>query len=97
MLIPILIGEPSACARLMPNGDAASAAPALAVASRRRREIDPDLVSLFDIGCIPLLDLVVWHDCIWFCRRRPSSDSPQGRQDNLRRQGNLRDYCSERS
>src|SRR4029079_4114467 len=54
MLMPILIGPPCACSRLLPNGEAASAAPALAVASRRRREIVPDF---FDIGC--LLPLVL--------------------------------------
>src|SRR5690348_11271786 len=50
MLMPILIGGCCACSRLAPSGEAASAAPAPAVASRRRREIDPDLESLFDIG-----------------------------------------------
>jgi hypothetical protein len=44
----------------MPSGEAASAAPALAVASRRRREIDPDLETLFDIGCFPLLGYLLF-------------------------------------
>src|SRR5262245_31616899 len=95
MLIPILIGACCACSRLIPSGEAANAAP-LAVASRRRREIDPDLETLFDIGCFSSPCSTVWRDRIWFCRRRPSSDSSQGRQDNLRREGNLRDYCPER-
>src|SRR5260370_23329678 len=37
-----------------------------------------------------------WPDCTGFCRRPPCSDSPQGSQDNLRRQRNLRNYRPER-
>src|ERR1700738_5724605 len=79
----------ASCARsrLMRSGETARAAPALAVISKRRREIDPDLVVFLVIApplqfCLVLL-------------AHPGADSPQGRQDNLWRQRNLGNYCAE--
>ena len=44
---PILMFASCACSKLMRNGETASAAPALTVVNRRRREIDPVLVVFF--------------------------------------------------
>jgi hypothetical protein len=76
---------------LLPNGEAASAAPALAVASRPRREIDPDLKTFFDIWLFSPLVLSFGVMVFGFAVGVPS-DSPQGLQNNLRREGNLRNY-----
>src|SRR5215470_16325292 len=95
MLMPILIGACSACSKLLPNGKVASAAPALAVASRPRREIDPDLWTFFDIWLFSPSVLLFGVIVFGFTVGVPS-DSPQGPQNNLRRQGNLRNYGRKR-
>src|SRR5450631_2915915 len=69
------------------------AAPAPAVASRRRREIDADLV-VFSVMDSSLLFYIVGF--IIFDPAAPSSNSSQRRQDNLRRQRNLGDNSAKR-
>src|SRR5258708_13379926 len=70
------------------------AAPALAVASRRRREIDADLV-VFSV-IVPPLDFLFLESVYAVFPARPRSNSSQRRQDNLRRQRNLGDNSAER-
>jgi len=49
--------------QLMRNGDAASAAPALTAVSRRRREIDPDLVIFLVIASSAGFHIVAFTIC----------------------------------
>src|ERR1700732_5612038 len=58
----------ASCARsrLMRSGETARAAPALTVVSRRRREIDPDLV-VFLVIVLPWI-FCPWNQYIRFCR-----------------------------
>src|ERR1700679_4245433 len=78
-----------ACSRLMLNGDAASTAPALAVVSSRRREIDPDLMVFLVMASSA-------EYCIWLLLYRSHSNSSERRKDKLRRQRNLGDNGAER-
>src|SRR5258707_816213 len=91
MLMPILIGG---CWAPTFEVSPSMAAPAPAVASRRRREIDADLVVFSVMDSSPyfiLLDLLYS-----ILRPRPRSNLSQRRQDNLRRQRNLGDNSAKR-
>src|SRR5258707_1489461 len=82
MLMPILIGGCWAPTFEVSPSEAARAAPALAGASRRRRDIDPDLVTF---GIIPPVGVSVWLGCSCFFRGRRFSDLPQSGQNYLLR------------
>src|SRR5450631_1974823 len=70
------------------------AAPAPAVASRWRREIDADLV-IFSVMASSLYFIL--SDLLYsVLRPRPHSNSTQRRKDNLRRQRNLGDNSAKR-
>src|ERR1700688_4503092 len=82
------------CSRLMRNGEAASAAPALTVVSRRRRVIDPDLVVF--LVMVPPLDFMFLALLYSILLVRPRSNSSQRGQDDLRRQRNFGNHGAER-
>src|SRR5258708_28153279 len=71
------------------------AAPALAVASRRRREIDADLV-VFSV-IVPPLDFLFLESVYAVFPAPPRSNSSQRRQAKLRLQRNLCDNSAERT